>query len=112
VLRIAERALAGRGYDVLTANSAPAALCLVDERDDIDVVLTDVLMPGMTGWELADAVAHRRPHASIGVMSGSGHASVPSDREDEPVLLLAKPFTVDELVVAADTLFARSASRR
>jgi hypothetical protein len=39
-------------------------------------------------------------------MSGSGTASIPSDRDDEPTVLLAEPFSIDELTDAVDALLS------
>jgi DNA-binding response OmpR family regulator len=55
------RRLQRSGYDVLTASSGPAALEII-ERERLDLVLLDVMMPGMSGIEVLETI--RRTHSS------------------------------------------------
>jgi CheY-like chemotaxis protein len=82
-----------QGYRVLSVACANDALAL-DEAWDI--LLTDVVMPKMSGPELARLLAPLHPDAAILFMSGySGGAA--ADREALGADLLEKPFTLDEL---------------
>jgi CheY-like chemotaxis protein len=95
VRAIAREALERAGYTVLAAPDGPSALALADERlDPIDLLLTDVIMPGMNGRELAEALAARRP--GLRVLYASGYTD--NVLLDQGVLapgvwLLDKPFT-------------------
>jgi hypothetical protein len=95
VRAIAREALERAGYTVLAAPDGPSALALADERPDpIDLLLTDVIMPGMNGRELAEALAARRP--GLRVLYASGYTD--NVLLDQGVLapgvwLLDKPFT-------------------
>ncbi len=88
------------GYTVLHASRGAQALRLADRYDDpIDLLVTDIVMPGMTGLELADELRLRRPETKVLLLSG--HLD---DREEvlqglarTPYLFLLKPFTVKEL---------------
>jgi CheY-like chemotaxis protein len=64
------------GYDVVTASSAPKALEIVSSRH-IDLVLSDHLMPGSTGAELARQIKSRLPELPVVLLSGVNE--VPSD---------------------------------
>lgn len=64
------------GWAVLTARSGLEALALLDQGDEVDVVLSDLLMPGMDGRELLGAVLERRPEVPVIIMTA--HASVDS----------------------------------
>lgn len=64
------------GYDVITANSAKAALDVLASRQ-IDLVLSDQLMPGQTGTELARQIKNRWP--SLPVILISGVNEIPPD---------------------------------
>jgi CheY-like chemotaxis protein len=87
------------GYVVLEADSGPAALKLLDEGADIDVLFTDMAMPGgMTGADLAQEVRRRRPNVKILLTSGyaepplvTGGLSIPGAG------WLGKPYSVDDL---------------
>ncbi len=103
--------LARHGYDVLLASSAAEAIDLFsDATRPIDVVLTDVVMPGIDGKELVAQLALLRPHVPLIFMSGH-----PSATLDLPagIPFIAKPFTEQSLVRALQkALVASSAHRR
>ena len=86
VRRVTERILRRSGYEVITAASGPEALAEV-RRSSFDLLLTDMVMPGMTGRELARVVASEFPSIRILFMSGYNPGTpVPSWQ------FLAKPF--------------------
>ena len=98
------------GYRITRAASAQAALgALADERD-IDLVFSDVLMPGdMDGMALADEIARRRPHLPVVLTTGySSDASSKTERKD--VHVLHKPYDIQSLDVALRTALGRKAS--
>jgi PAS domain S-box-containing protein len=77
VRRVSLRRLKDLGYHVLEADSGPVALKLLDEGADINVLFTDVVMPGgMTGIDLAQEVRRRRPGVKILLSSGYAEPSV------------------------------------
>lgn len=99
VLRLEVRELEAAGYEVLAARNALEALHILDAHGGgIDLLVTDVVMPGMSGIELAAALRARDP--GVGVLFMSGHldddttarASLP-----DHATLLVKPFGPDEL---------------
>jgi len=99
VRALARRVLASRGYRVLEAGSAADALTLAAEaREPIDLLLTDVVMPGMGGPALAERLVRGRPGLRVLYISGYAeeaiqrHGSLPAGGA-----LLEKPFTADEL---------------
>jgi CheY-like chemotaxis protein len=83
------------GYRVIEANCAAAALRLVEEGLTPDLLMTDHLMPGMTGTELAQALRARR---ELPVLIISGYAD--SDSIDPDLARLTKPFRQDDLTQA------------
>jgi two-component system cell cycle sensor histidine kinase/response regulator CckA len=99
VLRVAAKVLRRVGYHVLEAGSGDAALATVDEAEgQIDLLLTDVVMPRMNGRELSEALLARYPDVRVLFMSGY--------TEDEVILqgvrvaevnFINKPFSVDSL---------------
>src|SRR6266540_5639138 len=73
VRAVTRQLLERNGYTVLEASDGPAALALVDGAAvsrHIDLLLTDVIMPGMSGRELADKLKARRPNLGVLFMSG------------------------------------------
>ena len=82
------------GYQVIAASSGPAALAIIQQQPDIDLLFTDVVMPGgMSGRELGDAARQLRPQLKILYTSGySEQAIVHQGRLDPGVTLLSKPY--------------------
>lgn len=93
VCRIVAKLLRRMGYCALRAHSADDALALLEGTSHIDLVLTDQVMPGMSGVELVARVRSRWPSMPAVLMSGV--ASVYTQRLFRPTL--TKPFSVDEL---------------
>ncbi len=94
--------LTRQGYTVLYAASGEQALGLVrTHRGSIDLVLTDVVMPGMNGYELTKQVRIDRPGINVLYMSGyTEHAIVTNGEVDREGAFLQKPFTREGLVQA------------
>ena len=83
------------GYRVLEAHDGPAALRLLERQEKpIDLLFTDVVMPGMTGRELADQARELQPDLRVLYTSGyTRNAIVHGGRLDEGVEMIVKPFT-------------------
>jgi len=96
VRAVTRQLLQRNGYTVLEAADGPAALALVDGEAGgrhIDLLLTDVIMPGMSGRELADQLIARRPNLRVLFMSGYTDDAVVRHGMLEPGLAyLEKPF--------------------
>jgi two-component system cell cycle sensor histidine kinase/response regulator CckA len=91
---VVTRILSRNGYTVLPAPSGSKALDIFSRQtEEIDVVLTDVIMPGMSGKELADRVEELRPGIPILYMSGYEDRTI-----SQRGVLKGKPFTATELL--------------
>jgi len=90
----AEGQLAALGYRVLSAASGPDAIEVIHRSPEIDLLFTDVILPGgMNGRQLADAARRIRPALKILFTSGyTENAIVHHGRLDHGVLLLNKPY--------------------
>jgi PAS domain S-box-containing protein len=91
--------LAGLGYAVAEASSAAQALALLENGLVVDLLVTDHLMPGATGTDLARAVRQRWP--DMKVIIASGYADVDDIAPDFP--RLTKPFRQSELAALLAT---------
>ena len=109
VLRLEVRELQAAGYEVLGTANASEALHLLSARGgNVDLLVTDVVMPGMNGIELAAAVRFSYPH--VGVLFVSGHldeGAAPKGPLPDQASLLTKPFAPDELQSRAREVLAR-----
>jgi two-component system cell cycle sensor histidine kinase/response regulator CckA len=99
------RHLGARGHRVVEAADAGTALALHDRASALDLLLTDVRLPGMDGPALAEHLRARTP--GIGVLFMTGYASAPARRalEASGDAVLVKPFTLADL----DKALARAA---
>lgn len=96
VRMIGADALAQAGYQVIEAGSADEALRLLEQASDVNVLFTDIRMPGsMDGLALAAAVHRRWPGIRILVTSGDTRPS--SDALPDDGRFLAKPYRFDTL---------------
>jgi two-component system, NtrC family, sensor kinase len=94
--KFAADALAGLGYTAkLVGNATHALEELAADADRFDVVFSDVVMPGMTGIELAQEI-HRR-HADLPVVLTSGYSHVLSEHGSTGYELLQKPYAAEQL---------------
>jgi PAS domain S-box-containing protein len=91
--------LQGLGYRTIAAADSRAALAELDRGAAFDLLFTDVIMPGgMTGRQLADEVAKRRPDIKVLYTSGyTDNAIVHHGRLDQGVFLLTKPYRKSQL---------------
>jgi len=97
--RLVQQALQRAGYRVATARDGKEALEILEGCEfPIDLVLTDVVMPRMSGRELAARLRVARPGLEVLFMSGyAGHPISDSLFLDPAISLLQKPFTLDQL---------------
>ena len=96
VRRVARRTLELHGYRIIEASGGSAALKLADENK-IDLVLTDVMMPGMLGPALVTELRRRNPDLAVLFMSGHSDEIVRSGLLDPSTPFIAKPFTPAQL---------------
>ncbi len=99
VNKLAVEALQERGYRVLSASDGASALRLAEKAPQIDLLLTDVVLPGgMNGRELTDTVRRQRNGIKVLYMTGyTRNAIIHHGRLDPDIDLLTKPFTADAL---------------
>ncbi len=91
-------ALRDLGYTVVDAADGNGALALLAALDRLDLLFTDVVMPGMNGRELADKVCAARPGTPVLFTTGyTRNAVVHNGVLDPGVAFLAKPFTIEQL---------------
>ena len=100
ILNMTADVLRDQGLDVVQAASGTAALQLLATTPGIDLLLSDVLMPGQTGPNLADAATAIYPHLRVVFMSGDTGGIPPAAFKGRTVV--AKPFTIATLLSAIE----------
>ena len=112
VRRLTSRILEHYGYRVVEAEDGRAALeRLRDGRTGIDAMVSDVLMPGIKGTDLAVSARQYRPGLPVLLLSGFPAEEMPefqAGNGDSPQAFLQKPFSPEALAIAMEELLGRS----
>jgi signal transduction histidine kinase/ActR/RegA family two-component response regulator len=96
------------GYGVLHADGPQNALTIINERPDIDLLFTDVVMPGMNGRQLAEEALRQRPDLKVIYTTGfSRNAVIHNGVLDSDVNFLSKPFTLEQLARKVHAVLAQ-----
>jgi two-component system NtrC family sensor kinase len=105
------------GFKVVCAASAEVAVDILNQRSDIDLVFSDIVMPGMSGLELGRLI--REHHPETPVVLASGYSDRAAAAREEGFTLLQKPYSLEalrkslaEAMQAPDRNFASAASRQ
>ncbi|HVY32734.1 MAG TPA: ATP-binding protein [Polyangiaceae bacterium] len=114
VRAIATRALTSAGFEVhQAANGALALAALNEQTAPFDVLVTDVVMPELSGPELARAARQRQPRLGVVFMSGFPEAMTGAHTDEFPgAAFLAKPFSPQTLIEAVRERVPEESSRR
>jgi two-component system, chemotaxis family, chemotaxis protein CheY len=107
--------LENTGYNVLRARNGKEAMLVAREAENIDVLITDLLMPDVDGLELMKMIRRTRPDIKILVISGGGHISAPLcltfARQLGADIARAKPVKKETLLRDVSALVAGCRSR-
>jgi two-component system cell cycle sensor histidine kinase/response regulator CckA len=101
VRTVAERALTRHGYKVITADNGEEALEVLGRGEEVDLLISDVVMPGMDGPTVVREARKSRPDLKILFMSGYAEEQLRKSIDIENVNFLPKPFSVSDLAEAA-----------
>ena len=106
ILRLTTRSLEAKGYTVLGVNNPAEAVQKVKEHaGPVALLLTDVVMPGMNGSDLADTLVALRPRLKVLFMSGYASSVLP---ENHTRHFIGKPFTLEELALKVREVMDRA----
>jgi CheY-like chemotaxis protein len=105
MLTMGQTVLSTFGYKVLTANSGQTALDIISKGDKtVDLVITDLVMPAMSGRELVERL--RKISPTIRILCTSGYVPPPAQTDESAYL--QKPFTSQELLVKVKQVLTNS----
>jgi signal transduction histidine kinase/ActR/RegA family two-component response regulator len=97
------------GYRAVDAPDAAAGLDILRSRRDVDLLLTDVVMPGMNGWDLAKAATALRPDLPVLFATGyTDNVLLHRTGLDARIHVLTKPFRADDLARALHALLSEA----
>ena len=106
VRAVAERALTRHGYTVITADNGEEALDVIGRGEPIDLLISDVVMPGMDGPAMVEQALKERPGLKILFMSGYAEEQLRDSINVDSAHFLPKPFSVQELAEATKRVLA------
>ena len=105
--------LQNAGFEVLPAEDARQALKVYEEcGHSVDLVMTDMVLPGRTGQQLGQDVRKRSPEVAVLVTSGYGEAEYETEVPEAHTYFLAKPYSRRALVEKIETILASVLKRR
>ena len=107
-LETIQRGLFLYGYETRGAGDGDAAYGLFEQNSDIDLVITDLTMPGCSGRELIRRIRTRDPDFPVVVITGLAHCDEVEALRREGVLVVRKPFSPDDLDQAIRGLLRRA----
>jgi PAS domain S-box-containing protein len=107
---VASEFLESKGYDTCSAGSGEEALLLLENEEEFDILLTDIVMPGMSGKDLATLAVQRWPHMSVIYMSGFTDGLV--DLDQSHARFLRKPFSLAALLKTVQSVSFTSTETR
>lgn len=107
ILSLIVELLQDLGYTPVSASRGDCALALLAQASQLDLLITDIRMPGMSGIELAEHVRRDRPELPVIFVTGYATEFQASDRRlPERTTLLTKPFTLDALAQTVHRMMA------
>ena len=96
IRKLVASALSTSGYKVVDAATPQQAMKMMDSHPGLDLLLTDVIMPEVGGWELAEQMRRRKPGLKVLFMSGFEPTAGRTSQENTS--FLQKPFRITELL--------------
>lgn len=97
VRAVAERALSRAGHEIVACPGGEEGLAAIEEGGTFDLVVSDVVMPGMDGPAMVRAIRKRRPDIPVLFMSGYAEESLRNDIDIPDMHFIAKPFSVSSI---------------
>lgn len=107
IRELMERALRAHGHSVIAVGSGDEALAAAGLHPVIHLLITDIVMRGMNGRELADRLRHSRPELRVLYVSGYTQKQTGLNLAGPDVAFLEKPFALEELAAEANRLLQR-----
>ncbi|MGQ0740992.1 MAG: response regulator [Alphaproteobacteria bacterium] len=101
---VAVEVLTDAGYRVLEAGDGNTALKAIQDDANVDLLISDIKMPGLNGYELAEAGMALRPAMKVLLMTGYVQEPIPAKMAAAGVRVLYKPFDIDQLPALADSM--------
>lgn len=104
--RFLAMALEKAGHKVTMRHDGLTALAALDSPEKFDLLLSDIVMPGMDGIELAQNASKKQPKIKVMFITGFAAVATGAQAQQANARVLSKPFHLSELVEQVDSLLA------
>lgn len=104
--RFLAMALERAGHDIISVEDGLAALAALEKDRDYDLLLSDIVMPGMDGIELSQLAQKKRPGLKVMFITGFAAVAMGKRNPAQSAAVLSKPFHLKDLVDQVDKLLA------
>src|SRR5262245_3123802 len=104
--RFLAMALEKAGHRVTMKYDGLTALAALDGPEAFDLLLADIVMPGMDGIELAQNASKKRPHIKVMFITGFAAVALGAQAQNANARVLSKPFHLSELVRQVESLLS------
>jgi DNA-binding response OmpR family regulator len=105
--------LGGKGYDVVTASDGLEGMKIIEaDRKGFDLVITDVVMPYVSGVGIIAVIKQKRPQTPVIAITGMGEHPEKLAREASADVVLVKPFDLKDLKKHIEDLLSKQANHR
>lgn len=98
------RALENAGYEVTSVDRGTSAIPLL-EKEQFDLLLSDIVMPEMDGIELAQRCSEMAPRTKVMFITGFAAVTLRANREQPHSKVLSKPFHLRDLILEVERIF-------
>ena len=105
---VAVETLKDEGFTVFEAGDGVSALEVLRDHPEIELLISDIKMPRLGGYELAEGALALRPDLKVLFMTGYSTEAQPASLRSRAIKTLQKPFNVIQLSHAAKTMFTRA----
>ena|ERR1700691_1884355 len=103
-------AIRALGYEVIEQREGISAKYILESKAEIDLLVSDVILPGVNGFRLAEIALTQRPSSKIVLMTGYTPSPLPSRLSEAGVTIMHKPFQIDDLITTVLSLLPRTAA--
>lgn len=95
------------GYQVYEAGNGIAAVEILETHPEIDIMISDIRMPGMNGYEVTNAALALRPTLKVVLMTGYTEEQIPQNIANAGISILRKPFDIEQIPLLASNILGR-----
>lgn len=95
------------GYQVYEAGNGIAAVEILETHPEIDIMISDIRMPGMNGYEVTNAALALRPTLKVVLMTGYTEEQIPQNIANAGISILRKPFEIEQIPLLASNILGR-----